>query len=156
MSSFWSNSHMAPMFESLFLRLVHLCGVFENCFFRLSNDWNHFYETTDHLQQFRADKFSTRAKPLPSPRLVKLIRSTLTGNVATHRKVFAPFLFIGFARKMIPFFWFSLKRLRSFLSLFSSDYQFCVVWFFIKELFYEEGDMGICGVAVLMFFWCGE
>jgi len=71
-----------------------------------------------------------------SPRLVKLIYSTLTGNVATHRKIFAPFLFIGFARKMIPFFWFSLK-LRSFLSLFSSDYQFCVVGFLIKQLFYS-------------------
>ena len=35
---------------------------------------NDFYEATDHLQQFRADKFSTfsRAKPLRSPRLVKL------------------------------------------------------------------------------------
>ena len=47
------------MFETLFLRLVHLCEVFENCFIRLSNDWNHFYETTDHSQQFRVDKFST-------------------------------------------------------------------------------------------------
>ena len=42
----------------LFLRLVHLCKVFENCSIRLSNDWNHFYKTTDHLQQFRGDKFS--------------------------------------------------------------------------------------------------
>ena len=50
---------LAPMFETLFLRLVHLCDVFENCSTRFSNDWNPFYETTDHLQQFRADKFST-------------------------------------------------------------------------------------------------
>jgi len=47
------------MFETLFLRLVHLCEVFENCSIQLNNDWNHFYATTDHLQQFRADKFST-------------------------------------------------------------------------------------------------
>ena len=57
--SFWSNSHMAPIVETLFLRLVHLCEVFENCSIRLSNDWNHFYETIDHLKKFRADKFST-------------------------------------------------------------------------------------------------
>ena len=44
---------------SLFLRLVQLCEVFENCSIGLSHDWNHFYETTDHLQQFSADKFST-------------------------------------------------------------------------------------------------
>ena len=57
--------------------------------------------------------------PLRSPRalLVELIHSILTGSVAIHRKVFAPFLFIAFAPKMIPFFRFSLK-LRSFLSLF--------------------------------------
>ena len=59
MSSFWSNSHMAPMFETRFLRPVHLFEVFENCSIRLSNDWNNFYETTDHLQQFRADKLSS-------------------------------------------------------------------------------------------------
>ena len=34
-------------------------NVFEYCSIRLSIDWNHLYETTDHLQQFRADKFST-------------------------------------------------------------------------------------------------
>ena len=32
---------------------------FFNCSIPLSNDWHHFYETTDHLQYFRADKFST-------------------------------------------------------------------------------------------------
>ena len=30
----------------------------------------------------------------------------MTGNVATHRKVFAPFLLSAFDRKMIPFFHF--------------------------------------------------
>ena len=50
---------MAPMFETRFLRLEHLYEVFENSSIRLSNDWNNFYETTDHLQQFRADKLST-------------------------------------------------------------------------------------------------
>ena len=47
---------MTPMFETRFLRLVRLFEVFENCSTRLSNDWNNFYETADHLQQFRADK----------------------------------------------------------------------------------------------------
>ena len=62
----------------------------------------------------------SKAKPLRthSPRLVQLrVHSTLTRNVATHRKVFVPFLFITFDRKMISFFRFSLK-LRSFLSVF--------------------------------------
>ena len=53
------------MFETRFLRLVHLCEVFENRSIRLSNDLNDFYETTDHLQQFRADKFSTFFKNEP-------------------------------------------------------------------------------------------
>ena len=47
------------MFENRFLRLVHLFEVFENRLIRLSNDWNNFYETNDHLQQFRADKLSS-------------------------------------------------------------------------------------------------
>ena len=38
--------------------VAHLFAVFENCSIRLSNDWNNFYETNDHLQQFRADKLS--------------------------------------------------------------------------------------------------
>ena len=42
-----------------FPSLVHQCAVFEKSSIRLSNDWNNFYETTDHLQKFRADKFST-------------------------------------------------------------------------------------------------
>ena len=65
--------HMAPMFETRFLRLVHLCEVSENCSIRLSNDWNNFYETTAHLQPFRADKLSSlfsKTKPLRSLRLV--------------------------------------------------------------------------------------
>ena len=60
---------------------------------------NHFYETTDHLQQFKADKFSTffksEAFTFSSACYIIKFRSTLIGNVATHRKVFAPFLFIG-------------------------------------------------------------
>ena len=50
---------MAPMFETRFLRLLHLFEVFENCSIRLNNDWNNFYETNDHLQQFKADKLSS-------------------------------------------------------------------------------------------------
>ena len=34
---FWSNSHMAPMFETLFLRLVHLYELFENCSIRIES-----------------------------------------------------------------------------------------------------------------------
>ena len=65
---------MAPMCETCFLWLVHLCEVCENCSIWLSNDWNNFYKTTDHLQQFRADKMSTfsKAKPLLSPQLILL------------------------------------------------------------------------------------
>ena len=58
-----------------------------------------------------------KAKPLRSPRLVQLNSFNFDQKLATHRKVFAPFLFITFDRKMISFFRFSLK-LRSFLSLF--------------------------------------
>ena len=41
-----------------FFGLYDLFAVFENCSIRLSNDWNNFYETNDHLQQFRTDKLS--------------------------------------------------------------------------------------------------
>ena len=87
---------------------AHLCEVFENCSIQLSNDWNNFYETTEHLHKFRTDKLSTfsKAKPLRSPRLVSLsfFNFNQIWNVATHRKVFAPFLFIAFDRQIIPFF----------------------------------------------------
>ena len=105
-------------FETRFLRVVHLCEVFESCSIRLSNDWNLFYAITDHLQWFRADKFRTSFKSeaftFSSASVIEFIQ-TLTRNVARHRKVYAPFLFIAFTRIMIPFFRFSLK-LRSFLS----------------------------------------
>ena len=47
------------------------------------------------IETFRADKLSTfsKAKPFRSPRLISL---NSFRNVAAHRKVFAPFLFIGF------------------------------------------------------------
>ena len=96
---------MAPMFETRFLWLVHLLEAFENCSIQLSNDWNNFYETNDHLLPSRADKlssvFKSEALTFSSASLI-WIHSTLTGNVATHRKVFAPFLFIAFDRQ--PFF----------------------------------------------------
>ena len=63
----------------------------------------------------------SRAKPLRFPRLVKLNSFNFDRNVATHRKVFAPFLFIEFARKMILFFRFSLKSCVPFFHFFSSD-----------------------------------
>ena len=50
---------MVPIFETRFLWLVFPFEVFENSSIRLSNDWNNFYETNDHLQQFRADKLSS-------------------------------------------------------------------------------------------------
>ena len=92
------------------------CEVFENSSIRLSNDWNNFYETTDHLQQFRADKFSTffksEAFTFSSASLIEFIQPA-TRNVAIHRKVFAPFLFIVFDRKMIPFFRFHCQKFGS-------------------------------------------
>jgi len=50
---------MAPMFETLFLRLVHLCEVFETVPSGKAMIEIIFNETTDHLQQFRANKSST-------------------------------------------------------------------------------------------------
>ena len=121
MSSFWSNSHMTPMFETFFLRLVHLCEVFENCSIRLSNDWNHFYETTDHLQQLRADKFSTffksEAFTFSSGRLVKLNSFNFGWKRCNTSKGYRGLSAYCKCSKMItiPFFWFSLK-LRPFHS----------------------------------------
>ena len=37
LSLFWSNSPMAPMIETRFLRLVHLCEAFENSSIRFKN-----------------------------------------------------------------------------------------------------------------------
>ena len=64
----WGNApvnqnklRMCPHFNQI--RTWHRClklsffGLY--IYVRLSNNWNHFYETTDHLQQFRTDKFST-------------------------------------------------------------------------------------------------
>ena len=61
--------------------------------------------------------FKNEASTLSSTSLIEFIQLYLTRNVATHRKVFGPFLIIAFDRKMILFFLFSLK-LRSFLSFF--------------------------------------
>ena len=99
---------------------THLCEVFENCSIRLSNDRTVFtrpltiYKSSESINS----ALFSRANPLRSPRLVKLNSFNFDQKRCnTHRKVFAPFLFIAFARKMIPFIRFSLK-LRSFLSLF--------------------------------------
>ena len=97
------------MFETLFLQLVHLiCEVFGNCSIRL----NRFYETTDHLQQFRADTFSTffnsEVFTLSSASSIKFIQ--VWPETLQPIEVFAPFLSVAFAR-------FSVKE-RSFLSLF--------------------------------------
>ena len=58
----------------------------------------------------------SRAKPLRSPRLVKLNSFNFDWKRCTTSKGFFALLFIAFARKRIPFFRLSLK-LRSFLSL---------------------------------------
>ena len=76
--------------------------------------------------------FKSEAFTFSSASLIEFIQ-TLTRNVATHRKVFAPFLFIAFDRKMIPFFRFSLK-LRSFLSQFFFRFSIMCRWVFHKTM----------------------
>ena len=105
-----------------FLRLVHLCEVFENCSIWLSNDWNSFYESTDHLQQFRADKFITSFKSeaftFSSASVIDHELIQLWPDTLQHIERFSrPFCFIAFDQKMIPFYRFSLK-LGFFCSLF--------------------------------------
>ena len=50
---------MTLMFETRFLRPVHVLKVFENCSIQLNNNGNNFFEANNHLQQFRADKLSS-------------------------------------------------------------------------------------------------
>ena len=130
---------MAPMFETLFLQLVQLYGeIFGNCSIRLSNDWNHFYETTDHLQQFRADNFSTffksEAFTFSSASSIKFIQ--VWPETLQHIEVFAPFLFIAFARKWFLSFGF-LSSSDPFSYFSYSDSHSCVVVFLIKQLFFS-------------------
>ena len=80
-----------------FLRLVHLCELFENCSIRLSNDSIIF---TRPLTIYNSSKpinsaLFSRALTFSSATYIVKFHSTLTENVATHRKVFALFLFIG-------------------------------------------------------------
>ena len=94
-----------------------------------------------HLDQIRAwhrclniicvivKSMKTVPKPSRSPRLVSLNSFNFDQNLATHRKVFAPFLFIAFVRKMIPFFRFSKAAFRSMVFIF-------FLRFSIKQLFY--------------------
>ena len=137
MSSFWSNSHMAPMFETRFLRLVHLFEVFENCSIRLSNDWNNFYETNDHLQLFRADKlssfFKSEALTFSSASLIEFIQ--LWPETSQHIERFSrPFCLLHLIDNLFSAF--SITVFLSF-NFFSSDSQLCVVGFLIKQLFYS-------------------
>ena len=66
--------------------------VFENCSIRLSNDWNNFYETNDHLQQFRADKlssfFKSEALTFSSASLIEFIQ--LWPETLQHIERFSP------------------------------------------------------------------
>ena len=121
MSSFWSNSHIAPMFETRFLRLVHLCEVFENCSIRRSNDSSNFYETTDHLEQFRADKFSTFFKSevftFSSASFIEFIQ--LWPATLQHIKRF-----------LRPFVYCSRSKNDSFLSVFSEAAFLSFTFFF--------------------------
>ena len=76
--------------------------------------------------------FKERTKPLRSPQLVKLNSFNFDWKRCSTSKGFRAL----FVYCMITFFRFSLK-LCSFLSLFSSDSQLCVVEFLIKQLFYS-------------------
>jgi len=69
--------------SSFFIKFAHdtdvwnsLSSACTSMFHPVKHDWNHFNETTYHLQQFRTDNFSTFFKSeafiLRSPRLVKL------------------------------------------------------------------------------------
>ena len=127
-SSFWSNSHMAPMltFETRFLRLAHLFDVFENCFMWLSNDWNNFYATNDHLQQFRADKLSSFSKSeaftLSPASLIEFIQ--LWAETLQHIDRFPrPFCLLRLIDKRFLFSVFSYYSCIPFFHFFSSDSQ---------------------------------
>ena len=126
-SSFWSNSHVAPMFETRFLRLVHLFEVFENCSIPLSNDWNNFYETTDHLQHFRADKlssfFKNQAFTFSSSSLIEFIQLWL--ETLQHIERFSrPFCLLHLIDKRFLFFGFPYSCVPIF-HFFSSGSQLC-------------------------------
>ena len=117
-SSFWSNSHITDVWNS---RCFGLYIYVRNCSIRLNNDWNHLYETTDHLQQFRADKCSTffKGEALRSPRLVKLKSFNFDGKSCNTSKGFrGPFLFIAFARKNDSFLSISSKSWAPFFQFF--------------------------------------
>ena len=122
------------------VRLVHLFQVFGNTSSQLKNDWNQFYETTDQLQQFRTEKFSTffsRAKPLRSPQLVKLNSFNFDWKRCNTSKGFRGLFVYCICSKNESFL--SVFSKAAFLSFtfFSSGYQLCVLGFLIKQLFYS-------------------
>ena len=117
--------------------VAHLFEVFENCSIRLSNDWNSFYETNDHLQQFRADKlssfFKSEALTFSSASFIEFIQLWL--ETLQHIERFSrPFCLLHLIDNFFSAF--SIAVFRSF-TFFSSDSQLCVVGFLIKQLFYS-------------------
>ena len=87
---------------------------------------------------FRADNFSTffksEAFTFSSASSIKFIQ--VWPETLQHIEVFAPFLFISFARKWFLSFGF-LESSDPFSYIFCSDSHSCVVVFLIKQLFFS-------------------
>ena len=120
---------MAPIFETLFLWLAHLCQVFENCSIRATIEIIFTRPLTiyNSSEPITSALFS-RAKPLRSPRPVKLNSFNFDWKRCSTSKGFRALFFIAFSRKMIPFFRFSLK-LCSCLSIFF--FRFSIIFIYI-------------------------
>ena len=123
---FASNSHVAPMFKTRFLRRASVWSLWK--LFHPVKQWLKQFLRDHYLHKFRTDKLSTfsKTKPLRSPRLVSLsfFNFNQIWNVATHRKVFAPFLFIAFDDKLLLFLVYSIAAFLSFTS-FPPDSHWC-------------------------------
>ena len=141
MSSFWSNSHMAPMFDTRFLRLqLHIYlqslktvpsdkAMIEIIFTRPMT----IYNSAEPING--AAFFKSEALTFSSASLIEFIQ--LWPETLQHIERFSRpfcllhligkwFLSFGFLWSCVPFFHF-----------FSSDSQLCVVGFLIKQLFYS-------------------
>ena len=124
--------------KTRFLRLVHLCEVFENCSIQLSNDWNNFYETTNNLQQFRAEKFSTffksEAFTFSSASLIEFIQ-LWTETLQHTERISRPFCSLHLIENDSFLSVFSKAAFLSFT--FFSGSQIRIVGFLIKHLFHS-------------------
>ena len=96
-----------------------------------------FYETTDHLQQFRADKLFSIMKPLRFPQLVSISSFNFAQIYFNTSKGFRGLLFFVCDRQIITFF--SVFPKVAFLSFifFCSGSQLCVIGLSIRELFFS-------------------